>query len=363
MSEWMERTWGDVITLQRGYDITKNEQVLSGTVPVVSSGGISSHHDTSISDGPGVVMGRKGTLGRVHYIEGAYWPHDTTLWVRDFKGNHPRFVYYALKAMDTVFLNVGSASPTLNRNHVHPQSVLWPNGVGEQRAIAEVLGALDDKIAANDLLVACADSLARVVTVAAINDEAVPLSQTATITMGSSPPGTSYNESGEGTVFYQGVRDFGVRSPRNRVWTTEPVRLAAAGDTLVSVRAPVGRTNLASESLCLGRGLAGVRAKDGRQATLFHLLRSVDSVWTPFEAEGTIFGAINKAQLESVSIPCVRNDQRDHLEEQLAGLEGRIAAALSETVVLAATRDSLLALLMSGKVRVKDAEKLVGGAV
>lgn len=259
-------------------------------------------------------------------------------------------------------MGVGSVMKHFGPSHLRKMTVSFPS-VPEQRAIAEVLGALDEKIAANDSLVASADSLARVRTFAAITSQTVPLSQAATITMGSSPPGTSYNESGVGTVFHQGVRDFGVRSPRKRVWTTEPVRLAAAGDTLVSVRAPVGRTNLASESLCLGRGVAGARAKDGRQATLFHLLRSVDSVWTPFEAEGTIFGSINKAQLESVAIPCVRNDQQDRLEEQLAGLEARIAAALRETVILAATRDSLLPLLMSGKVRVKDAEKHLRGAV
>ena len=100
MGEWIETTWGDVVTLQRGFDITKNEQASDGIVPVVSSGGVASFHDESKSDGPGVIMGRKGTLGRVYYVPGPYWPHDTTLWVKDFKGNVPRFVYYALKSVD-----------------------------------------------------------------------------------------------------------------------------------------------------------------------------------------------------------------------------------------------------------------------
>src|SRR4051812_30651706 len=161
MAEWTTTVWGDVIQLQRGYDITKSEQNLGGHVPVVSSGGISSFHSESMADGPGVVMGRKGTLGRVHYVDGPFWPHDTTLWVSDFKGNDPRFVYYALQTIDTEFLNVGSASPTLNRNHFHPLPVRWPHSMRTQHGIAEVLGALDDKIAANERVLDLSDQLVR----------------------------------------------------------------------------------------------------------------------------------------------------------------------------------------------------------
>jgi len=176
--------------------------------------------------------------------------------------------------------------------------------------------------------------------------------------MGSSPPGSSYNEVGEGMVFYQGVRDFGVRSPSNRVWTTEPVRVAEAGDTLVSVRAPVGRTNVATETTCLGRGLAGLRSQ--RPATVYHLLRSVPEVWAPYEAEGTVFGSINKAQLDGLSIPVIESTRADALEIRLAALDDRVASALNESMQLAATRDALLPLLMSGKVTVKHAESVVG---
>ena len=93
---WQNCTIGDQITLQRGVDITK-KTARPGEVPVISSGGTSTYHDTAISEGPGVVIGRKGTLGTVFWSEGPYWPHDTTLWVKDFKGNDPRFVYYFLQ--------------------------------------------------------------------------------------------------------------------------------------------------------------------------------------------------------------------------------------------------------------------------
>jgi type I restriction enzyme, S subunit len=146
-SEWLRTTIGEQATLQRGFDITKAEQ-RAGAVPVVSSSGISSWHDTAMVNGPGVVLGRKGVVGSVHFVEQDFWPHDTSLWVKDFHGNDPRYVYYFFRAYakELSALDVGSANPTLNRNHVHPIEVPWPSRLDEQRSIAGILGALDDRI-------------------------------------------------------------------------------------------------------------------------------------------------------------------------------------------------------------------------
>ena len=146
---WFPTTIGDQVMLQRGKDITKKEQK-PGPVPVVSSGGISSYHDTAFAEAPGVILGRKGTLGTVFYLDQDYWPHDTTLWVKDFKGNNERFVYYFFEAMsdELIALDVGTANPTLNRNHVHPIDTLWPIREVQDR-ISALLGQLDDKIELN----------------------------------------------------------------------------------------------------------------------------------------------------------------------------------------------------------------------
>lgn len=145
-SEWIRTTIGSQATLQRGFDITKAAQ-REGPIPVISSAGISSRHDTAMVKGPGVVLGRKGVVGSVHFVEGDYWPHDTTLWVKDFHGNNELFTYYFFRAHASVLssLDVGSANPTLNRNHVHPIEVSWP-GIQEQEQIASFLGVLDDRI-------------------------------------------------------------------------------------------------------------------------------------------------------------------------------------------------------------------------
>ena len=135
---------GRKITLQRGVDITKGDQN-EGKVPVVSSGGISSFHDRALASGPGVIVGRKGTAGAVYYVESEYWPHDTTLWVKEFRGNNPRYVFYKLCSMDLSSFDTGSANPTVNRNLVHPVLASWPP-INEQSTISRYLDTETSRI-------------------------------------------------------------------------------------------------------------------------------------------------------------------------------------------------------------------------
>ena len=141
---WKNTTVGAQITLQRGFDITKKMQN-SGTVPVVSSGGIKSFHDTNMAYGPGVVIGRKGSLGTVYYLDENYWPHDTTLWVKDFKGNEPKLVYYLFLGLDVKSLDSGTANPALNRNLVHPIKISWPD-INRQKQLISNLDLLTKHI-------------------------------------------------------------------------------------------------------------------------------------------------------------------------------------------------------------------------
>jgi len=127
MTERRETTLGNVLTLQRGFDITKREQ-RPGRVPVVSSSGVSSYHDEPRVEAPGVVVGRKGSLGTVFFLEEPFWPHDTTLWVKDFKGNDPYLCYLLLRTLPLAELDAGSSNPTLNRTHAHTLGVLLPHG-------------------------------------------------------------------------------------------------------------------------------------------------------------------------------------------------------------------------------------------
>jgi len=137
---WKDTWVGDEVTLQRGHDITKDQQ-RPGNVPVVSSGGVKSFHDTAMAKGPGVIIGRKGTLGKTFFVKDDYWPHDTTLWVKDFKGNDPRFVYHFFSGLEVLHLDSGAANPALNRNLVHSIQTVWPP-IDRQRQIADSLDEL-----------------------------------------------------------------------------------------------------------------------------------------------------------------------------------------------------------------------------
>lgn len=146
--EWKDCSLGDVIELKRGYDLPQNAR-LPGVVPLVSSSGVTDTHSIAMAKGPGVVTGRYGTLGQVFYVEQDFWPLNTTLYVRDFKGNDPRFISYFLRDIDFLAFSDKAAVPGLNRNHLHQARVRFPTDLTEQRAIAHILGTLDDKIELN----------------------------------------------------------------------------------------------------------------------------------------------------------------------------------------------------------------------
>jgi type I restriction enzyme S subunit len=148
MTSWKSNKLGNVINLKRGYDLPSTKRI-NGKFPILSSSGISGQHNACQAKGPGVVTGRYGTIGQVFYIEGDYWPLNTTLYVQDFKGNVPKFIYYFLKTFDFYKYNDKSTVPGINRNHLHEEIVSIPD-LQTQSAIAEILSAFDDKIELNN---------------------------------------------------------------------------------------------------------------------------------------------------------------------------------------------------------------------
>jgi len=147
-SLFTKKRLGDIVNFQRGFDLLAKDRS-EGDVPVISSSGITGFHNEYKADGEGVVIGRKGTLGSVHYYNGKYWPHDTSLWVTDFKGNDPKFIYYLIPLLRLEKYDVGSSNPTLNRNFIHEIIVTIPSSISTQQKIAAVLSALDAKIELN----------------------------------------------------------------------------------------------------------------------------------------------------------------------------------------------------------------------
>lgn len=158
MSEWRETTLGNVLTLQRGFDLPARDRI-DGPYPIVSSSGITGYHAVAKVEPPGVVIGRYGSLGSVHWLTEPYWPHNTALWVKDFKGNDPRFTSYLLRTIS----HDGSAAaavPGVNRNHLHALPVRLPD-IAAQARIAAVLAAFDELIEINERRIELLEDLAR----------------------------------------------------------------------------------------------------------------------------------------------------------------------------------------------------------
>lgn len=160
MSNWQPMTIGQFLSLQRGYDLTGDEREV-GNIPVVGAAGQNGFHNKALASAPGVVVGRcGGSFGQVYFSKEDFWPHNTAMFVTDFKGNDPYFAYYLLKSIDFSKLNSGSAQPSLNRNYVYPTKIIVPKPP-EQRKIAAVLAALDAKIDCNKRINAELEAIAK----------------------------------------------------------------------------------------------------------------------------------------------------------------------------------------------------------
>lgn len=147
MSDWKDCQLGDILTFQRGHDLPK-KQMVSGEYPVVGSNGVIGYHNAYTTEAPSVTIGRSGNTGNPFIVYGRSWSHNTTLYIKEFKGSDPVYVYYLLKALNLGNFAGGSAVPTLNRNHIHTLDISVPQ-LPEQVEIGYTLQALDNKIANN----------------------------------------------------------------------------------------------------------------------------------------------------------------------------------------------------------------------
>ena len=149
MSNIKPHQLGDLIEFQRGYDLPKSKFV-NGPYPVQSSNGILGYHNEYKVKGPGITIGRSGTVGLPHLLESDFYPHNTALFVKDFKGNDIRYVFYLLKYLKLGDMKSGSGVPTMNRNHLHPLMIQATTDIKEQQGIASILSAIDKKIELNN---------------------------------------------------------------------------------------------------------------------------------------------------------------------------------------------------------------------
>ena len=308
-----------------------------------------------------------------------------------------RFIYYLFsgpdKQAEILDNGIGSSVPGFNLGQLRRHEFLLPPLL-EQRGIADLLELLDDRITllreTNATLEAIAQALFKSWFVdfdpvrakmggrapegmdeatAALFPDAleetelgpVPkgwrystIGESFILTMGQSPPGDTYNEAGDGLPFYQGRTDFGFRFPSQRVFCTAPTRLAEPGDTLVSVRAPVGDVNMALEKCCVGRGVAAVRHPNGCRSFAFYATRGLRSRFDLFDSEGTVFGSINKKDFQALPVIEPSGDVLVAFDEIAAPIDRRIVGNEEQIRTLATLRDTLLPRLISGQLSISD---------
>ena len=178
-------------------------------------------------------------------------------------------------------------------------------------------------------------------------------SDIANITMGQSPDGSSYNDEGEGEIFYQGSTDFGIRFPSVRMFTTAPSRFAKKGDILMSVRAPVGAVNIANSDCCIGRGLSAINSKIGSITYIYYVIHYLKVHFDRLNSAGTTFGAITKDELFGLPVvipPATIIEKFESICQPVFDKQMEIG---SEIQSLTEQRNELLPLLMNGQVTIK----------
>ena len=296
-----------------------------------------------------------------------------------------RFLYYWLKN-NYENLRTLSAGVRKNLNADDIKNFPFPeNSLPEQEKIADILSVVDDKIELNSKICSELESMAKTLYdywfvqfdfpdengkpyrtsdgAMEWNDQLkreIPkgwepgkLCDIANITMGQSPAGESYNDDGDGLIFYQGRTDFGLRFPTPRMYTTAPTRFAQKGDILLSVRAPVGDLNFAMEYCCIGRGLAALNSKLGSQMHLFYTLAGFQQIFKVMDGNGTTFGSITKDTLFDMSVVIPPDEILKCFEKRVKPIESKIEKCEEEIRELTKLRDWLLPMLMNGQARVE----------
>lgn len=229
-----------------------------------------------------------------------------------------------------------------------------------QKRVTSILQSIDDKIELNQKINEDLQRQAQIIyeemflNTPHATSISGKLSDIATITMGQSPSGSSYNEDGIGTIFFQGRAEFGFRFPAIRLYTTEPKRMAFENDTLMSVRAPVGDLNVAHIDCCIGRGLAAIHSKNNHQSFVLYTMFSLKKQLNVFNGEGTVFGSINRNSLNDMPILIPSDNRIEKFERIVAPMDAIIRNNYDEICRLQEIRDHLLPCLMSGELDVSD---------
>ncbi len=380
-TDWKETTLGKEVVFQRGFDLPATERK-EGRFPLFTASGQDGFHSEYKVKGPGIVTGRSGTLGQVFFIEDDFWPLNTTLWVKDFRGNDKKFFYYLLKTLKLERYNAGSGVPTLNRNHLDHYPLRLPS-VDDQHAIAAVLSSLDDKIELlhkqNETLERLAVTLFHEWFIRPTTSAHFPegwriyrLGELADVISGYAYKGTDLVESSSvGMVNLKnferngGFRVDGLKPIKGEPKASQEVKIGdvvVAHTDLTQDAEVLGNTAIISdagsyERLYISMDVAKVEPKlKISRAFLYFLMRTHSfKQYCIGYANGTTVLHLPRTAVSvyEVGLPIdLGNETVREFDALAASVTQKITANIRRVRTLTATRDTLLPRLMSGEIRV-----------
>ena len=401
-TDWQEVTLGNFAPFAYGKGLRSDDRVSSGDVPVIGSNGIIGYHDKPLTDGPTIVIGRKGTVGAVHYSPVRCWPIDTTFYITGADSDLLRFRYYVIKALPLQEMNADSAVPGLNRNDAHACLVRVPDEA-KQRAIAHILGTLDDKIELNRRMNQTLEAMARALFKSWFVDfEPVRAKVEGRWRRGGSLPGlpakhydlfpdrlvdSEFGEIPKGwevrglaevsslnpeswsrtnspfRIEYVGLSNtkWGViKSTEHFAWKDAPSRakrVLRAGDTIVGTVRPGNGSHslIGSDGLTGSTGFAVLRPLCPRFRELVYLSATAPAniERLAHRADGAAYPAVRPESISAtkVAIPADGSRILDWFSNMVGAILDKMESAKVESRALAAQRDALLPKLVSGEMR------------
>jgi type I restriction enzyme S subunit len=367
-SDWRVYALKDVVALQRGHDLPARTRS-RGIVPVIGSGGIAGWHNVAKGCGPGLILGRATNLGIPQWVQGPYWPLNTTLYVTDFKGNDPKFVFHLFETLDLSGYDSGSVQPMLNRNNIAQVPLRIPS-LPEQRRIAGVLGALDDLIETNQQLARDLDDLfnASWRLAAAGATETSKIGEHAVVTKGLSYKGAFLASSGipmvnlgsfglDGTYKEVGIKFYAESQVKDRHRLNQG-DLVVANTDLTQVRDILARPIINPYALATStHHTYQLRVPEGEAVRywLYAALRKESTRQRLISyATGTTVAALPLDALTSQDVPWLPERAITRWWEVARPFLDSRLGLIEETAQLRRTRDELLPLLLSGRVSVRE---------
>ena len=360
-----------------------------GMFPYYGASGIIDFVDDYILDGEYLLISEDGENLRsrqspiAFLTNGKFWANNHVHIVKANEKSNNRFLFYVLNFLNMDGFLTGTAQPKLNQENMNLITI--PNfSILEQTHIGKILYNLDSKIQnlknQNQILEQITQAIFKswFIDFEFLNEDGksyksfggeivyneeygkeIPkgwevsnIDKEFNLVMGQSPPGKSYNQIGDGIAFFQGRTDFGHRFPSVRMFCSEPSRFAKKGDTLISVRAPVGDVNLALYDCCIGRGLSAIRHKSDSLSYTYYIMLNLKPIFDNFESEGTVFGSINKTSFEQIKILAPAKNIVSLFEKIVNPIDKKIEDNAQQIQTLSKIRDFLLPKLMSGDIRV-----------